>query len=405
MDIRDLNLSFYKKNLSYFLKWIVISLLISSLIGSASSFFLFSLEYVTNLRENNNYLILFLPIAGLAIGLLYHFWGERSDEGNDLLIKEYHSPENKIPFRMAPFVLIGTLTTHLFGGSAGREGTAMQMGGAIADQFTSLFKLTPSERQTLLLMGIGGGFAAVFGTPIAGTLFALEIMFVGKYKYNNIAPIALTAILSNYICLLWGTTHTQYLVEIVPAFSIILFLKVILISICFGMAAVLFIKSTHFFKKYFTKYIQLAYLRPFIGGLIIILLFYLFNGEKYLGLGVSTIYESFLISQDYSVFLLKILFTAVTLSAGFKGGEVTPLFFIGATLGSCLAIYLNIPIGFAASLGFVAVFSGATKTPFACIFMGLELFDSNLLIYLVISCFISFYISKKHSIYKFQKFS
>ncbi len=403
MDIYNLNLSFYKKKFFYFLKWVIISTLISMLIGSISAFFLFYLDYVTNLREENTYLLFFLPIAGLAIGLLYYFWGGNSNDGNNLLIKEYHSPENKIPIKMIPFVLIGTLTTHLFGGSAGREGTAIQMGGAIADQFTSLFKLTVSERKTLLLMGIGGGFASVFGTPIAGTLFAIEIMFAGKYRSNNLPIIFLTAILSNYICLLWGAIHIEYpIIEAIP-FSLPLFSKVILISICFGLTSIVFIKTTEFFRKQFEKYIKIPYLYPLIGGLLIILLYYSFNGDKYLGLGISTIYNSFLTSQEYSVFLLKILFTAITLSAGFKGGEVTPLFFIGATLGSCLAIYLNIPISFAAALGFVAVFSGATKTPLACVFMGVELFSSNILIYLIISCFISFYVSKKHSIYKFQK--
>lgn len=405
MDIPNLNLLFFKKKASFFLKWLVISTLISILIGSISAFFLFFLDYVTKLREENNYLLFFLPMAGLAIGLLYYVWGGSANEGNNLLIKEYHSPEKKIPLKMVPFVLIGTLTTHFFGGSAGREGTAVQMGGAIADQFTSFFKLTVSERQTLLLMGISGGFSSVFGTPIAGTLFAIEIMFVGKYTYNNIPIIALTALLSNYICLLWGTIHTEYpIIEFVP-FSILVLLKVIILSTCFGITAIIFIKTIKYFQKQFSKYIRAVYLHPLVGGLLIILLYYSFNGDKYLGLGIPTIYDSFLTSQEYSVFLLKILFTAITLSAGFKGGEVTPLFFIGAALGSYLAFYLDIPISFAAALGFVAVFSGATKTPLACIFMGIELFSGNLLIYLIISCFISFYVSKNYSIYKFQKFS
>lgn len=397
--------STYSKHFIHFFKWIIISILISLLIGSASAFFLSSLEYVTQLRLNNTYLLFFLPIAGFAIGLLYYYYGGTSNEGNNLLIKEYHFPSSKIPLRMFPLVLSGTLITHLFGGSAGREGTAVQMGGAIADQFTSIFNLSTEQRKTLLLMGISGGFASIFGTPIAGTLFAIEIMFIGKYHYNNITPIALTAILSNYICMLWGITHTQYIVDIIPDFSLLLLTKVILISLAFGVTAILFVKAMEYFKLFFSSTLKYPPLQPMLGGMLIIVLYFIFDGEKYLGLGIPTISESFITHQDYSVFLLKILFTTITLSSGFKGGEVTPLFFIGATLGSCLALYFNLPASFIAGLGFVAVFAGTTKTPLACVFMGVEIFGLEMIIYLIISCFISYYVSNKHSIYKFQQFS
>ena len=382
--------------------WAVLSLLLGSLIGSVSALFLFVLEYVTDLRHANPALLFGLPFGGLLIGYLYHYFGGSANKGNNLLIQEYHHPIAKIPFKMAPFVLLGTWVTHLFGGSAGREGTAVQMGGALADQFTKWFKLNEKDRQAILLMGIAGGFASVFGTPLAGTLFAIELMVVGRNKYNYIFPLLITAIISHYVCLMWGIHHTVYTLDLVPSLDLYTLFKVSIAGVLFGLTAILFVKSTDTVSHFASKYINYPPLRPFFGGILFIVLFYFIQDSKFLGLGVETIVESFTNSQASTVFLLKIAFTAITLGSGFKGGEVTPLFFIGATLGSFLAVYLQLPIGFVASLGFVAVFAGATKTPLACIFMATELFGSETLIYTALCCVIAYLISGKHSIYKFQ---
>lgn len=387
---------------SKLLLWVVLSLLIGGLTGSASALFLAVLDDVTRLRLSNPMLLLGLPIGGFLIGCLYHYFGGRATMGNNVLIQEYHHPVAKIPFKMAPLVLLGTWVTHLFGGSAGREGTAVQMGGAIADQFTKLFKLGPTDRQAILLLGIAGGFASVFGTPLAGTLFALELMVVGRNKYTYILPVLLTAIISHYTCLLWGITHTIYVVDLVPSLDAFTLLKVAIAGVLFGLTAILFVKSTDTVAHFASTYIPYPPLRPFWGGVLLLVLFYLIQDTRFLGLGIETLVDSFTTSQTYSVFLLKILFTAITLGTGFKGGEVTPLFFIGATLGSFLALYLHLPVGFVASLGFVAVFAGATKTPLACIFMATELFGSETLIYVALCCLLAYFVSGKHSIYKFQ---
>ncbi|WP_158962652.1 chloride channel protein [Myroides fluvii] len=383
-------------------RWILISLLLGGLIGTASALFLFVLDYVTSLRSANPVLLVGLPLGGFLIGCLYYYCGGSVNKGNNLLIQEYHHPTAKIPFKMVPFVLVGTWITHLFGGSAGREGTAVQLGGALADQCSKLFKGSPLDRQALLLMGIAGGFASVFGTPLAGTLFAIELMVVGRNKYNHILPLLLTAIVSHYICLLWGISHTTYPAAVIPPLDVNTVLKISVAGIAFGLTAILFVKSTDTVSQLASKYISYPPLRPFFGGLIIILLYYCIQDAQFLGLGIETIVDSFAVSQPSTVFLLKILFTAITLGMGFKGGEVTPLFFIGATLGSFLAVSLQLPIGFVASLGFVAVFAGATKTPLACIFMSVELFGSETLIYTALCCIIAYLVSGKHSIYKFQ---
>lgn len=394
-----------KTLLSYFLKWTVISTIAGSLIGSASALFLFLLETVTDLRIDTPILLYFLPLGGLIVGLVYYYWGGDANRGNNLLIDEYHSPTQTMPLKMAPLVLIGTLITHLFGGSAGREGTAVQMGGAIADQFTKYFKISHQDRQTIILIGVSAGFASVFGTPIAGTLFALELMLVGRIKYQSLYPVLIAALIAHFTCLSWGISHTIYLIDSIPNFSLLLLLKLIFAAATFAIAAILFVKTTDLWSALFKKYIAFPPLRPFVGAIIFIALILTIGNNTYLGLGVPTIVASFDVSQEWNVFLLKILFTGLTLGAGFKGGEVTPLFFIGAALGSFLALYLNLPISFLAALGFVSVFSGATKTPLACSLMGIELFGLDIAIYVAITCIVAFILSGKQTIYKSQRFS
>lgn len=390
---------------SYFLKWTVISTIAGSLIGSSSALFLFLLETITDLRIDTPILLYFLPLGGLIVGLVYYYWGGEANRGNNLLIDEYHTPTQTMPLKMAPLVLIGTLITHLFGGSAGREGTAVQMGGAIADQFTKYFKVSHQDRQTIILIGVSAGFASVFGTPIAGTLFALELMLVGRVKYQSLYPVLIAALTAHFICLAWGISHTIYLIDSIPNFSLLLLLKLIIAAFTFAIAAILFVKTTDLWSALFKKYIAFPPMRPFVGAILFIVLILTIGNDTYLGLGVPTIVASFDVSQEWNVFLLKILFTGLTLGAGFKGGEVTPLFFIGATLGSFLALYLNLPISFLAALGFVSVFSGATKTPWACTFMGIELFGADVAIYIALTCIVAFMLSGKHTIYKSQRFT
>lgn len=385
------------------LKWVVLSIIIGTIIGSVSAIFLFLLETVTDIRVTHPYLLYGLPLGGLCIGLLYHYYGNEANKGNNLIIDEYHhSSEKTIPLRMFPLVLLGTLTTHLFGGSAGREGTAVQMGGTIADQFTKYLKLSTLNRKTVLLMGVSAGFASVFGTPLAGIFFAFELMLLKNLRLKAILPVAITAYVSHYVCLNWGIKHTIYTVETVPQYNALYFITLLGIGIIFGGAAYLFICSTKLWAELFTTTFSYPPLRPFIGAILFIILIWLMGDDTYLGLGVPIIVESFSQQMGWEVFLLKILFTSLTLGAGFKGGEVTPLFYIGATLGSFLSIYIGLPVSLMAALGFVAVFSGATKTPLACTFMGIELFGIEYAIPLVLVCLTSHFISGRQSVYSSQ---
>lgn len=383
------------------LKWIFICVLIGFFSGSASAFLLVALEWAAEYRGQNNWIIWLLPIGGLLIGLSYHYYGSTAVRGNNLLLEEYETPKKKIPLKMAPLVLFGTIITHLFGGSAGREGTAVQMGGSIADQFTGLFKLDSSDRRTIIILGISAGFASVFGTPLAGALFALEVLYFSKVSYKSMILSFLVAFIAYYTVEIWQVKHTHYSIPTVPDINLNILLWIIPISILFGLAAMLFSRSTHFWGTLFAK-IQYPPLRPFVGGIVFAVVIYFIGTTKYLGLGVPIIVDSFSTASENYDFLAKILFTGFTLGAGFKGGEVTPLFFIGATLGSALSLFVPLPIALLAGMGFVAVFSGATHTPIACTVMGIELFGIQSGAYIGLACFIAYLASGSIGIYHSQ---
>jgi len=387
-----------------FLKWVGFSIVIGTIVGTASAFLLASLHWATHYREANKTIIWLLPVAGLFVGLLYHYYGQTVAKGNNLLLDEINTPKKMIPFRMAPFVFIGTVASHLFGASVGREGTAVQIGGAIADQFSGWFNVNKQDRKILILMGISSGFAGLFGTPLAAAVFALEVLFIGKIKYNALLPCLLVAVISNAISIelthYLHIPHTHYTIGLIPKLNAISFLWSLVVGILFGIVSTFFSKGIHFFSQ-FSKRIQYPPLRPVIGGMAIAILVY-FIGTKYIGLGIPTLLESFVNTMNPYDFAVKIILTTFCIAFGFKGGEVTPLFFIGATLGSALSLFVPLPIGLLAGMGFVAVFSGATNTPIACTLMGIELFGIESGVYIAIACITAYLFSGHTGIYSSQ---
>lgn len=396
------------KFFNYLVKFTILSVVIGILIGTATGLFLFCLDAVTAYREGHHWLIYCLPVAGLFIGWSYYKYGVEVKKGNNLIIEQHRSEQKEtIPLIMAPLVFITTLLTHLVGGSAGREGTAVQMGGAIADQFTNRFKLNESERGTLLIMGVSAGFSAVFGTPIAGALFALEIMLFKNIKKTDILPSILAAYCAHYVCLFWGAHHTIYVIDLIPVINLKTILFAMMAGLLFGLTAFFFTRFHKWWASLFGK-IKHEILRPFIGGGILVMVILLMNFTnftdpiKYMGLGIQTISDAFLHPAGNYDFFIKILLTTFTLSAGFKGGEVTPLFFIGATLGNVLIWFIPLPMALLAGMGFVAVFAGATHTAITGIVLGIELFGLNAGIFIGIASVLSYFTSGSDGIYSAQ---
>ena len=398
------------------IRWAMLLLPMAACVGSLCAFFLWSLDQATRARFSYPWLLYDLPVAGLAMGAVYHWKGKSAEGGNNLIVDQIHQPGGGVPFRMAPLILVSTVLTHLFGGSAGREGTAVQMGGSLASAFGKLFKLQAANIRILLMAGIAAGFGAVFGTPVAGAVFALEVLTVGRVQYEALVPCLVAALIGDWTCHAWGIEHTAYAIHFnTPrgAFRLdpILLTKVAVAGVAFGLVGLFFSEAQHRLSALFKRFVPFAPLRPAIGGLLVIGLVFAFGTRQYLGLGIwspnpadATIPGFFDSARiDHWSWLLKILFTVVTLSAGFKGGEVTPLFFIGAGLGNALSWLFGAPTDLFAAIGFVAVFAGAANTPLACTIMGVELFGAEHTAYIAVACFVAYLCSGHSGIYLSQR--
>lgn len=385
------------------LKWLALGSIIGILSGTASAAFLGALDWATSTRLRTPGLLLALPAAGVAIAWMYRRFGQGAERGNNLILEEIHQPGGAVPIQMAPLVLAGTVTSHLFGASVGREGTAVQMGGSLAALVARLFRLSPADRRILLMGGISGGFGSVFGTPLAGTVFGMEVLRVGAIRYEALVACLTAAFVGDRVTAARGIHHTPYAVGQVPAFAPAVFAKVLLAGCAFGLAALLFTELAHGFRALFQRLIPWPLLRPAAGGLAVIGLTFLLGTREYLGLGVPMIQASFARPVPGLAFLYKTAFTTLSLGAGFVGGEVTPLFFTGATLGNALGQLLGLPLDFMAALGFVAVFAGAANTPLSCILLGAELFGGAPLPYIGIATVVSYVFSGHRGIYGAQR--
>ena len=389
--------------LRYVAKWGALATAVAALAGSASALFLFALDLATHTREANRWLIWGLPVAGFVVGWLYLKFGQRVEAGNNLLIDEIHDPKKVVPLRMAPLVLGGTVVSHLFGASVGREGTAVQMGGALADQLTHFFKLNHVDRRLVLMAGISAGFASVFGTPLAGAVFALEVLAIGRLRLDALLPCTVAAVVADQVGLLWGVQHTPYAVGHVPQITAWLLAAMVVAGAVFGWTGKLFADGTHGLSRVMKTHIAYAPLRPFLGGVVIAAVVMWGSFDRYIGLGIPVMVEAFEHPVASTDFLGKALFTIASLGTGFKGGEVTPLFYIGATLGNALAPLLDVPFALLAAVGFVAVFAGAANTPIASTLMAMELFGAEIGVFAALACVMSYLCSGHSGIYRAQR--
>jgi len=384
-------------------RWIPISAAVGVLAGSASALLLWSLNLATNIREAHHWIILFLAPVGVLVGLMYHHFGRKVEAGNNLILEQVHKPSEVIQLRMTPLILIGTFLTHLFGGSAGREGTALQTGASLADQLTRPLHLNSRQRRILLMCGLSAGFGSVFGTPLAGAVFGLEVLAIGSVNYEALAPCMLAAFFGDLTTKAWHIHHTIYAVTSVPVITVKGIFAAMAAGIVFGIAGMAFARTTHAISHFLRSRIAYPPLRPAAGGLLVTAAVFALGTTKYIGLGIPTIVASFDHKLPIYDWAAKFLFTAVTLGSGFKGGEVTPLFYIGSTLGNALSHILPLPSSLLAGMGFVAVFAGAANTPIASTLMAVELFGAEAGAFAGIACVLSYLFSGHAGIYRAQR--
>jgi H+/Cl- antiporter ClcA len=385
-------------------QWLVLGALVGLFCGAASALFLFLLGEVTGYRGTHEWIVYLLPLAGLVIGLLYARFGEPIKAGNNLVIEAIHDDGPEIPFRMTPMVLAGTVLTHLFGGSAGREGTAVQMGASLSDFLSHRLRLDRALRVQLLAAGVAGGFGSVFGTPIAGTIFGLEFVVLGRIEYRALVPALVAAVVGDLTTRGLGIEHTLYPAAPHVALDPVLCAKWLVFAVAVALTTIAFIELTHLLKRRGERHVTNLGVRMAIGGAIVVVLWKVVGTSDYLGLGVPTIVRSFTDPQlPVYAFALKLVFTAITLGAGFLGGEVTPLFFIGAALGGVLGPALGIPRELGAGVGLAAVFASASNTPLALSVMAVELLGANILPHVAIVCVVAYLITGHRSIYPSQR--
>lgn len=393
-----------KERANALFQWTWLGAAVGLACGVASAVFLILLEHATKLREEHEIIIYSLPVAGLVIGWIYERWGKPIKGGNNLIIDTIHEDTAQIPLRMAPMVLAGTVLTHVFGGSAGREGTAVQMGASLADAIAHRFRVNKETRRQLLAAGIAGGFGSVFGTPVAGTFFGLEVVCLGRMEYDALAPALIAAVVGDFVTRQLGVVHTAYpaapAVELTP----VVLMKLAVIGLGIALAAIAFVELTHRLKHLLEGRVPRLPLRMFLGGLAIVVMWQLIGTSDYLGLGIPMIVAAF---KDPNLpvyaFAAKLVFTSVTLASGFLGGEVTPLFFVGATLGSVLARLLGLPIELGAGVGIAAAFGAAANTPVALSIMAVELLGAHVFPHVVIVCVIAYLLSGHRGIYPSQR--
>lgn len=400
MNNRLLRLSFY----------LFFSIVVGVIVGIIDFIFSKGLNSVSQLRgEYFPYTLFFLPFAGILIIYLYEKYGKNSFKGMSLVFHSLATKEALIPKRLIPFVIVSTWLTHFFGGSAGREGVAVQIGATVANNFSTYlenkFSIKVSEIKPILAScGVAAGFSGLFGTPLAATIFSMEILKIGILEYRSLLPSLVSAYTALFISNYLGLEHFSFILKDIPKANMKNIFIIIFCSLIFSFIG--------YFFSFLLKKIKInSYLlklnpmkRIFIGSIFLALMLYFIHNGRYSGLGTNLIEYSFHDNTIYSYdWLLKILFTVLTLGIGFQGGEVTPLFSIGASLGFILGNLFNLSPKFMAAIGYCTVFSSATNTFLASVFIGLEIFGYDMTLYLFISCAIAFVFSGDLGIYSDQK--
>ena len=384
-------------------KWLLLSSLVGIVVGVIGSLFGHTLIAVNAFRGQNPWILFALPVAGLLIVFLYRFFKNDKDRGTNMVIASIQSSEN-VPFRMMPLIFVSTVLTHLCGGSAGREGAAVQLGGSIANRMGRILKLNENDRQLIVMCGMSAGFSALFGTPMAAAIFALEVVSIGIMQYSALVPCVTASMIAHFVAEAMKMPPEVFPVAGIPQITVLAFFKMILFGAVVGGVSVIFCILLHSAEHCYKKYLNNPYVRIFLGGCIIILLTILLQSNDYLGSGMELIEHVFHEGEtNWYSFFLKMVFTALTLGAGFKGGEIVPSFCIGATFGCTVAALLGLPVPLAAACGMVGVFCGVTNCPLTSLLIAFELFGLEGMPYYLITIAVSYMLSGYYGLYNAQR--
>ena len=370
------------------LKWIIFAIIVGAIVGLCGTAFYFALSLVTVLRTQNTWLIFLLPLGGLGIVAMYRFLHNEKDTGTNLVISAIHS-DDELPLRMAPLIFVSTLITHLFGGSAGREGAALQMGGSIGNALGKLFHFDDKDKHVMIMCGMSAAFSALFGTPMAAAILPMEMVSVGVMYYIALVPCVISSLVAHGIAYSFGVSNEMFIIRSIPKFGIMTSIEISVLAILCALVSILFCvllhKSEDLYKRFFTN----PYIRVIAGGCIIIVLTLLVGNQDYNGTGINIIEHCINGTVRPEAFLLKMIFTALTLGAGYKGGEIVPSFFTGAAFGCLFGNLLGFSPTLCTAVGMTAVFCGVTNCPITSLLISFELFGYDGMPYFLLATALS----------------
>lgn len=384
------------------IKWVIFAIIVGALVGLCGIAFYFLLSFVTVLRKQNPWLLFLLPVGGLAIAALYRLLHDEKDAGTNLVISAIHS-DDELPLRMAPLIFISTLITHLFGGSAGREGAALQMGGSIGNALGKFFHFDDKDKHVMIMCGMSAAFSALFGTPMAAAILPMEIVSVGVMYYIALVPCVISSLVAHGIAYIFGISNTMFTIAHVPDFGVVSAIRISILAILCALVSILFCVLLHKTEELYRKFFENAYLRIFIGGCIVIVLTLLVGNQNYNGTGINIIESCINGTVRPEAFLLKMIFTALTLGAGFKGGEIVPSFFTGAAFGCLFGILTGFSPTLCTAVGMTAVFCGVTNCPITSLLISFELFGYDGMPYFLLAIAFSYMLSGYFGLYRSQK--
>ena len=383
--------------------WTIAGIVVGVVVGLFATAFGLSMKYIISIRSTYSWLIFFLPVGALLITFIYKKILKVKDSGTNTVIAAIQSDE-RLPFRLAPLIFFATLITHLVGGSAGREGAALQMGGAIGNGIGRVLKLSSTNKKTMIMCGMSAAFSALFGTPMAAAIFSMEVISVGIMHYAALVPCVISSLVARYIAANFGLGAEIYKIQEMPAFSIKSSIMMSIFAIICGLVSILFCTMLHRYEEFISRHLTNPYIKAIVGGTSVLILTLIVGNQNYNSTG-SAIISSCFTGANITIFafILKMIFTTLTLSCGYKGGEIVPTLFIGATLGAAIGQIIGVSPSLLAAVGMGSLFCGVTNCPISSLLICFELFGYGAMPYFLLAVAFSYWVSGYSGLYRAQK--